>query len=268
MGLVSRITHKVQREGLSGVARAIKDRVKPKRTIDENALILTLFDKIGTMIDVGACHGAALEPFAAMGWEIFAFEPDPENRQILEVRTADRKNVTISPLAITEKDGETLTFYASDESYGISSLTAFTEGHRPVATVTTIRLDTFMAENNITTLDYLKIDAEGHDLFVLRSFPSGSVSPSVILCEFEDRKTLDLGYSMQDMGNHLVANGYEVFISEWAPIERYGISHTWRNFMPFPAKLEDKNAWGNLVAVHQRSPFIAKARKVFAARPV
>ena len=33
------------------------------------------------MIYVGAHFGSALAPFARQGWQIFAFEPDPQNRE-------------------------------------------------------------------------------------------------------------------------------------------------------------------------------------------
>jgi hypothetical protein len=51
------------------------------------------------------------------------------------------------------------------------------------------------------------------------------------------------------MGDFLVAQGYQVFLSEWAPIIRYGTSHTWRSFRPYPCTLSDPKGWGNFVAI-------------------
>ncbi len=42
----------------------------------------------GVMVDVGAHYGSSLRPFAKDGWRVFAFEPDPANRQKLEHRAS------------------------------------------------------------------------------------------------------------------------------------------------------------------------------------
>jgi FkbM family methyltransferase len=265
MSLLRKVILKFQNEGAGGLATAIRHKILgAPEPVDENLLIAKLLPTTssGVMIDVGACHGAALKPFAQRGWRVFAFEPDPANRNVLTNNVKAFPGVDISPEAITETDGQVLTFYSSDESVGISSLTAFTAGHKPTAEVTTTRLDTFIKSRSITKIDYLKIDAEGHDLFVLRSFPFEQVQPSIVMCEFEDRKTLPLGYTMTDMADLLQSQGYLVIVSEWAPIKRYGIAHQWKSFKQYPVTLDDKEGWGNLIAIHD-SAMKARATEVF-----
>ena len=96
----------------------------------------------------------------------------------------------------------------------------------------------------------MKIDAEGHDLFCLKGFPFEKVRPEVILCEFEDRKTLPVGYSYEQLGNFLLDKGYHVLISEWEPIIRYGIKQKWHSVKRFPSKLDNDDGWGNFIALN------------------
>jgi FkbM family methyltransferase len=260
-----RIRGKLSRDGIQGLARAVLARLLARRVTDENAVVacLLLATNSGTMIDVGACHGSALLPFARKRWRVLAFEPDPLNRHVLLESVATLPNVTVRSEAIAETDGETLQFYASPESPGVSSLTPFLDSHKPIARVSTTRLDTCLTDAGISAVDYLKIDAEGHDLFVLRTYPFHTLPPRAVLCEFEDRKTLPLGYDMKDMANFLVDAGYEVVVSEWYPIERYGKSHKWRRFARFPTELVDPNSWGNLVAFRKGDEILKKALQKF-----
>lgn len=252
LALILKIRRSLQEKGLVGTAKRAVERMFAVRQpyIEENEIILNIFNgsKLGTMIDVGACRGDTLLPFAQLGWDIFAFEPDPANRALLLGRIDGRANIQVYNDAVTQTDGEVLTFYGSPESIGISSLSPFTDGHRPVAQVTTTRLDTFIASKNIRKVDYLKIDTEGHDLFALKSFPLKDMPPDIILCEFEDRKTVPLGYTVVDMFNYLKGFGYHVIVSEWEPIERYGVRHKWKRFHADPGSVS-KNGWGNIIAV-------------------
>lgn len=203
----------------------------------------------GIMLDVGAHHGESLEAFQNWGWRILAFEPDPSNRDVL-MKRVDTRLVEVLPLAVADREEDQVPFYASVESDGISSLSAFRNTHRESARVRVTTLSTILKEKNITNVDYLKIDTEGHDLFVLKGFPWERVKPEVVVCEFEDSKTVSLGYDHKTLGEFLLTRGYKVYLSEWSPIVRYGESHTWRSWRSYPCVLQDTNGWGNFVAVH------------------
>ena len=60
--------------------------------------------------------------------------------------------------------------------------------------------------------------------------------------------TTSLGYSYRDIADYLVARGYKVYVSEWHPVERYGVAHEWKRLTPYPSKLANSDAWGNLLA--------------------
>jgi FkbM family methyltransferase len=235
---------------LRQLARHVSGRLLSGSVFEEAEIALRLLDRPnGTLVEVGAHQGDhVFGQFVDRGWDVHAFEPDPQNRRALEQAFGDRPNVVIVPKAVSDSPGE-LTLYTSDESTGISSLTAFTPGHVPSGTVEVVALRDYLREAVVHQVDFLKMDVEGHEKFVLDGFPWDTHRPEMVLLEFEDRKTCGLGYSWRDLADTLEGLGYGVLVSEWYPIERYGVTHSWRRLERFPTALADINAWGNLIAV-------------------
>lgn len=199
------------------------------------------------MIDVGAHFGESLAPYLRMGWNILAFEPDPANRAKLQ-QQVDVSRIRLFDAAVSDHAEDGVAFFASPESDGISGLSAFRDSHREVNRVRLVTLDSVLEKESVHKVDFLKIDTEGHDLFALKGFPWGRIKPEVILCEFEDSKTVPLGYSYREMGDFLITQDYSVFLSEWAPIVRYGVAHQWKSWRAYPCALSAEKGWGNFVA--------------------
>lgn len=219
-------------------------------SIDESRLVAALLRDRGpgVGIDVGAHHGGSARHFLEMGWQIHAFEPDGDNRAVLERLWGDHPGITIDPRAVGEEPCPAHPFYASDESTGISGLSAFTRGHEEVGKVEVVTLGQIVRERGVTAVDFLKVDTEGFDYFVLKGFAWEVCLPGVVLCEFDDAKTKPLGYTVHDMGRYLLDKGYRVFVCEWHPIIRYGIRHQFRRMAGYPSELVSPDAWGNLLA--------------------
>lgn len=220
---------------------------------DEVYIIREIFNKTknGVLFDVGAHSGTFFGHFIDLNYKIFAFEPDPsKEKQDQLLSYIQFQQIKVYNLAVSNKDDLELKFYISDESSGISSLHPFTKNHKEICTVKTIRIDSFMKNNNITKINILKIDTEGYDFFVLQSVEWEGNKPEFIMCEFEDRKTISLGYNFFDLGNFLIQKGYIVFVSEWEPLERYGKRSKWLGFKQYPCKLEYKNSWGNFLCLN------------------
>jgi FkbM family methyltransferase len=201
----------------------------------------------GVMVDVGAHHGGSLMPFAGDSWRVYAIEPDPRNRAVLRRRFGRKPNVLVDDRAISERDGERVPLFTSPVSSGISALAPFHPTHQATDSVETIRLDTLLAD--VDQVTFLKTDTEGWDLPVLRTFPWDRLHPLAVMCEFEDRKTIPLGYNYHDLAALLSGLGYAVFVSEWYPVVEYGKRHQWRQIQRYPVSLNDARGWGNLVAV-------------------
>ena len=227
-----------------------------KLGLEEPVLVLKAFERLPpepwVMLDVGAHRGTSTLPFAQQGWRVHAFEPDPSNRTVFHKVLDDFPNVSVDARAVSDEDSERVTLYDSAESSGISSLLAFTESHRPAAEVDTVRLDTYLESNPVERVDLLKIDTEGFDLMVLRGFPWDVFRPPFVLCEFEDNKTRQLGYASGNLIGFLRELGYQVLISEWHPIERYGITHSFARLRLYNGEDPSTSSWGNILAIKEQ----------------
>jgi hypothetical protein len=112
-----------------------------------------------------------------------------------------------------------------------------------------------MAEAGLDRVDFLKVDAEGSDLNVLRGVPWGSIRPGVVVCEFDEGKGRGLLQGFAALTGFLLDHAYLVLVSEWDPIVEYGLRHRWRRYVTYPATLADRAAWGNLIAVQDPETF-------------
>ncbi|NKC00895.1 MAG: FkbM family methyltransferase [Pseudomonadales bacterium] len=224
---------------------------------DETSVIAELSSEspTATLIDVGAHQGSALAPFLDLGWDVFAFEPDQKNRKILQHLISKHKHkdrVRLDTRCVTNETQRDIAFYTSAQSSGISGLSAFHESHVEAQRVDTVTLTDYFQDLKLDNVEFLKIDTEGHDLFVLQGFPWERTHPEVIECEFEDNKTTSLGYEFNDIADFLASKGYVVYVSEWHPIIRYGIKHDWLGLKEYPCELETDQAWGNLLAFRKQ----------------
>lgn len=220
--------------------------------VDETGVVARLLrDRIGpshVMLDVGAHFGTSASYFDALGWTIHCFEPDPNNRTKLAQRFGMKSNVTIDIRAVSDVPAKGVTFFQSDESTGISGLHAFRDTHRAAGEVDVTTIDEVTQDLALDRIDFLKIDVEGFDFSVLKGVPWDRLKPDAIECEFEDRKTLPLGYTYKEMAQFLLDKGYSVYLSEWHPIIRYGIRHDWYRLVRFPRVDLAPDAWGNIIA--------------------
>ena len=222
-------------------------------SVDEVALVAGLFRRRrgpeNVMMDVGAHFGYTLERFLALGWCVYAFEPDSENRSVLEARYLSDPHVTIDSRALSDEPHESATLYRSPVSTGISTLEPFHEQHSPAEEVVVTTLRSAVSEYGIPRITVLKVDAEGHDLPVLRGGDWDRHPPEVVIAEFDNKKTAVVGYAFEDLAEFLHGRGYQLLISEWHPVVEYGQQHRFRRVRKYPTTLKDDDAWGNLIAV-------------------
>jgi FkbM family methyltransferase len=222
-------------------------------SVDEVALVAGVFRRRrgpqNVMIDVGAHFGYTLERFLTLGWSVYAFEPDSENRSVLEARYRSDPRVTIDSRALSDQVQESATLYRSPVSTGISTLEPFHEQHSPAEEVAVTTLRSAVSEYGIQHVTVLKVDAEGHDLPVLRGGDWDQAPPEVVIAEFDNKKTAVVGHAFEDLAEFLQGRGYQLLISEWHPVVEYGQRHRFRRLRKYPTTLKDDNAWGNVIAV-------------------
>ncbi|MFN4025433.1 MAG: FkbM family methyltransferase, partial [Hyphomonas sp.] len=237
-------------------------------SVDETGVVAHMLnDRTGrerVMLDVGAHYGTSAQYFHNLGWSIHCFEPDPKNRVHLLRRFRDAPNVIIDPRAVSDKPATGVSFFSSEESTGISGLSAFRETHRESAKVDITTVSDIIRDRNISRVDFLKIDVEGFDFGVLKGVPWDKLKPDVVECEFEDAKTVPLGHTWKEIADFLCGHGYHVYVSEWHPIIRYGTPHDWRRVFKYPGPHMDSSAWGNFLAFRE-DPGMAAVQAAFDA---
>lgn len=134
-----------------------------------------------TILDVGSNKGQSIDFFLAINKnsKIIGFEPNKELFLNLQKKYKDQQNVTIHNLGVSNKKGkllfnenimdETSTFeklnYDSDylkkkaKVLGVNPKNLVVKSYE----VKVIDLNSFINEHNISTIDLIKIDVEGHE---------------------------------------------------------------------------------------------------------
>lgn len=166
------------------------------------------------ILDIGAYHGEwsewASQQFIS---KIFAFEPVPENFIHAKNKLKKKKNVILFPFAISNQDG-TEKIYVTSNFDGCSfydrSRSPQAKSIIKIIKVQTICLKTFMIENQLEIIDYIKINAEGAEIRILKSIDK-DLSDRIFQIAFSAHT--DKIYSRQDfqeLCNHLSSLGYTV----------------------------------------------------------
>lgn len=154
-----------------------------------------------TIVDVGANIGEVTRFIRPTAKKIYAIEPSPMEFECLKENKEYNgwDNVAIFNLAISDREGET----------GFS----ITDGNRTGShldkdgkiRVKTKRLDVFLDENGIESVDFLKLDVEGSEEIILRSdFPASRVKVMLVEFHFPTQMelvahTMSLGYKCHRM---------------------------------------------------------------------
>lgn len=129
-------------------------------------------------LDVGAHIGtAATRASRQVGPRgcVIAFEPTPENRRLLleNLRRNGCRNVTVIPTAVSSHAGSRAFRVSRVGATGGSALeslekpTAADRAHSEIIEVECVTLDGVVGQFSLPSVDFLKIDVEGHELEVL-----------------------------------------------------------------------------------------------------
>ena len=137
------------------------------------------------IIEVGVNTGSDTFPLlmGSPDSKYYGFEPTPELYPHLQKQFGSNLNVLFIPMAVSNKNGSARFNVAGQGDWGCSSLNQFSDNIHEVwenrsdfkfthsYNVPTIRLDTFIENWNLKgeVIDFLWIDAQGHDMLVLES---------------------------------------------------------------------------------------------------
>jgi FkbM family methyltransferase len=128
---------------------------------------------IGANIGIASVYYAERFPRAS----IYAFEPVPENFSLLERNVQGLGRVKAFPVALGEKRGEEeISLSATD---GEGNYGGFSFHYEATKQGTTVRVENpaaYLSEIGLTKVDLIKIDTEGHEYQILRSFDQEMLS--------------------------------------------------------------------------------------------
>jgi FkbM family methyltransferase len=162
-----------------------------------------------TFVEIGACDFNNLDELGQYGWQGYLVEPIPYFCEQLTQKLAEVPNMHVIQAAISDHDGTTkmltLDTFGEDGNAdipawmrGIShikpaegqAIDNFTSGlitrnapqHALEMEVPCMTLDTLIDQNNITEIDFLQMDAEGHELTIFNNY-SWKVKPKMMRIE-------------------------------------------------------------------------------------
>ena len=167
---------------------------KSHQTID---IITPYLPENPVIVEAGAYNGLDTIKIAHH-WPqgtVHAFEPVPDIFTRLQQTTASYKNINIYNVALSDVDGTALLYLAEKkEKPGV--VTQASSLHAPkerlqvspiifprTLSVPTITLDTWSQRYNITHVDMLWLDVQGHELAVLKAAPTLLKTVSAVLLE-------------------------------------------------------------------------------------
>lgn len=194
-----------------------------------------------TVFELGAHIGyisVYFSQLAGTSGKVFVFEPGVNNLPYVRENIANSKikNVQLVEKAVSDNNG-TATFYLENITGQSNSLVkdyrvtkkihskTFVEMKKNEVQVETIRIDDFVQMNNISRIDFIKIDIEGAEYLAIKGMPN-------VLATLKPTMMIEVTENHEALFNLLKDNGY-FFIDE------------------FSNKVEDKKAfYGNLFCFH------------------
>lgn len=203
-----------------GLKNGIEFIVRAK-TMDKSILkevwITKIYDKYGikvekgdTVIDIGAQIGFFSIYAAELSktGKVYAFEPFIENFQMLEKHKLINKkeNLFVYNVGVSDKEGRQTLYLSPDNNTGGHSLHLKTDDNNKKIEIQTIRLNDFCEKENISTIDFLKLDCEGAEFDILKSNEGilANVDKIIMECHPYENNTVD------DMVKLLERNGFSI----------------------------------------------------------
>ena len=209
-------------------------------------------DRPRCMVDVGACHGAMAAPLLAQGWRAELLEPDPAAREVLVRSLAGYvAQIRVHAIAAGRQSADAVEFHQS-AIQGLSGL-----GESPfgatvsVLHVPSVTLEDFLAQREITDVDFLKIDAEGYDFDVLESLDFHRVKPELVLIEYGAHFARQTPAAVNAAIANMAARGYGALVFGYADdgnFKRarwiYRLTELW---VDPPTVTQDEASFGNIL---------------------
>lgn len=187
--------------------------------IENSGIIGRLLRPGDCVFDVGANFGWFSTLFASIvrpSGHVYAFEPVRSTydrlRENIEINNLC-KYVTTFQQAIGEAEYGAHIHVFREQSHACASLATLNNTDYASQRVQVISIDKLVDRTGIAAIDFLKCDAEGSELNVLRGSRIALQSPDapIILVELNDQTSEAFGHTRSDIWDFLVDVGYDHF---------------------------------------------------------
>lgn len=199
----------------SSVSKAFRPFYNNKVEVQEVSLIRNETNGVNNIVDVGANIGLlSLEIAKTANGGIYCFEPNPYTfSKLVEFVGLNNKNKDFKFVcaAVGEKSGFT-DFYVSERDYlGVMSSQVNTDPSAKLIKVPVISLDDYFDGKTIK-IDFIKIDVEGAELFVLKGAEKILKEDSpMLLIEIHGPFLHRFGYTVSDFFEYVYGLGYKSY---------------------------------------------------------
>ena len=168
------------------------------------------------VVDVGAnigLHTLNMARIVGNAGQVFAFEPDPSNFEILKknAKINNYKNIILEQKAVGDKHGRT-TLYQSDNPIN-HRIFPQTERANNQVQVELTNLDNYFDSDMIDKINFIKIDVEGMEFGVLKGMKNILKNNKKIktLFEFVPKDTIEAGFIPIELLDYLTSNGFKLY---------------------------------------------------------
>ena len=174
--------------------------------------------KVGSIVvDVGAnigLHTLNMARIVGNTGQVFAFEPDPSNFEILRknVKINNYQNIILEEKAVGDKHGR-VTLYQSDHP-GNHRLFPQTKQAKGEVEVELTSLDKYFIDSNLAEkISFIKIDVEGLEFSVLNGMKNilKNNKKIKILFEFVPENIMEVGFAPIGVLNLLTSIGFKLY---------------------------------------------------------
>ena len=150
--------------------KIVKHGIYDGETIDLIQKVVTL-SQAQVMLDVGANIGNHSLAFSTFAEKVFSFEPGEKAFNLLSrnININQLNNVTVFNFGLSNHDQQTTLYTENSGNLGESSLYKHNLVDKEFIenTVTLKRGDAFAHEHELSQLDFIKVDVEGHEREVI-----------------------------------------------------------------------------------------------------
>lgn len=189
-------------------------QVWEKHLIQQFYSLLKRHDDFFVAIDLGAqtgCFSLLAKYFPNSQW--YAFEPIPEVAKVLKKNLSLNKikNVVVQQMAASDFKGQAVLKMPDRDAWGLATLGVNPLRFDPVMEriVSCIDLDSFVIEQNIPKVHFMKLDTEGFELYILRGAKKIIMRDRpIMLMEYNETNMKQCGICKEEVDAFLREMGY------------------------------------------------------------